>query len=168
MSFSVRSGEIVGLIGPNGAGKTTLFNCAGRLLKADSRADPLLDGAEIAGFTPEAVAALGLARTFQIVRVFPAMTVLENVMVGAMLTRPGRGGPRPCPRGGGASPSSASAACRDIAGALTIAEQKRLEVARALATAPKLILLDEIMAGLTPIGGRRRRLAWCGASDGAV
>ena len=84
VSFSVRSGEIVGLIGPNGAGKTTLFNCLAGVEKPTA-GRIVLDGGEITGFKPEAVAALGLARTFQIVRVFPTMTVLENVMVGAML-----------------------------------------------------------------------------------
>jgi branched-chain amino acid transport system ATP-binding protein len=148
ISFSVKAGEIIGLIGPNGAGKTTLFNCLAGFYTPSAGAIHF-DGASVGGQTPEQAARRGIARTFQIVRIFPEMTVLENVMVGAMLRSK--------------KIAAARAAAenelvfiglehrRDVkAQQLTVSEQKRLEVARALATHPRLILLDEIMAGLTP------------------
>ena len=148
VSFTVEAGEIVGLIGPNGAGKTTLFNALAGYFAPTSGAIRL-EGEHIAGLAPEKIAARGVARTFQIVRVFRSMTALENVMVGAML-RVKR-------------VATAERAAREAlaftgmerradlpAASLTVAEQKRLELARALATAPKLLLLDEVMAGLTP------------------
>jgi len=148
ISFSVEAGEIIGLIGPNGAGKTTLFNCLAGFY-TPSAGSIHFDGASVGGQTPEQAARRGIARTFQIVRIFPEMTVLENVMVGAMLRSK--------------KIATARAAAenelvfiglehrRDVkAQQLTVSEQKRLEVARALATHPRLILLDEIMAGLTP------------------
>jgi branched-chain amino acid transport system ATP-binding protein len=147
VSFTVRAGEIVGLIGPNGAGKTTVFNALAGFFPP-SAGSIRLDGEEIAGRPPEHVAARGVARTFQIVRVFKSMTVLENVLVGALLRH------RAVP--------AAEAKAREAlaftglsrraaapAGKLTVAEQKRLEVSRALATEPRLLLLDEVMAGLT-------------------
>jgi branched-chain amino acid transport system ATP-binding protein len=147
VSFTVREGELVGLIGPNGAGKTTVFNSLAGFF-APSAGSILLRGEEIAGKPPEAVAARGVARTFQIVRIFKSMTVLENVLVGALLRHL-------------AVPEAEAQArdaleftgllrrARDPAGRLTVADQKRLEVARALATEPSLLLLDEVMAGLT-------------------
>jgi branched-chain amino acid transport system ATP-binding protein len=148
VSFTVRAGEIVGLIGPNGAGKTTLFNALAGAFAPTSGAIRL-EGEEVAGLAPERIARRGVARTFQIVRVFRSMTALENVMVGAMLRA----------RKVAAAERAAREAL-DLAGmspradapasSLTVAEQKRLEVARALATRPKLLLLDEVMAGLTP------------------
>lgn len=148
ISFTVDEAEIVGLIGPNGAGKTTLFNClAGYHRPTAGRID--FAGRDITGLPPEAIARLGIARTFQIVRVFQTMTAIENVMVGALLYHP-----RP------ADASVMAGEWLDFVGlahraetpasALTVSEQKRLEVARALALRPRLILLDEIMAGLTP------------------
>jgi branched-chain amino acid transport system ATP-binding protein len=147
VSFTVREGELVGLIGPNGAGKTTVFNSLAGFF-SPSAGSILLRGEEIAGKPPEAVAARGVARTFQIVRIFKSMTVLENVLVGALLRHP--------------AVPEAEARARDAleftglqrrggdpAGRLTVAEQKRLEVARALAVEPSLLLLDEVMAGLT-------------------
>ncbi len=148
VSFAVEAGEIVGLIGPNGAGKTTLFNSLAGFF-APTAGTILLDGSPIAGLAPEAVAARGVARTFQIVRVFRSMTVTENVMVGAMLRHKGVAEAR---RIAGETLAFARLERRagDVAQKLTVAEQKRVEVARALATEPRLLLLDEVMAGLTP------------------
>jgi branched-chain amino acid transport system ATP-binding protein len=147
VSFEVGRGEIIGLIGPNGAGKTTVFNSLAGFFPPTS-GQILLDGQPVAGLPPERMAALGVARTFQIVRIFKSMTVLENVMVGAMLHH------RAVP----VAAAKALEALRftglewragDTAGQLTVAEQKRLEVTRALACEPRLLLLDETMAGLT-------------------
>jgi branched-chain amino acid transport system ATP-binding protein len=148
VSFSVAAGEILGLIGPNGAGKTTLFNAiAGAFPPTSGRI--LLDGEPIGGLPPERIAARGVARTFQIVRIFRSLTVLENVMVGAMLRQKAvRAAERVAAEA--LSFTALSRRAADPAPLLTVAEQKRLEVARALATAPRLLLLDEVMAGLTP------------------
>jgi branched-chain amino acid transport system ATP-binding protein len=147
VSFTLREGEIMGLIGPNGAGKTTVFNSLAGFFPPTS-GTIRFDGALVGGLPPEAIAARGVARTFQIVRIFRSMTVLENVMVGAMLHHR-------------AVPAAAAIAldtlrftgldrrAHDPAGQLTVAEQKRLELTRALATEPRLLLLDEVMAGLT-------------------
>jgi branched-chain amino acid transport system ATP-binding protein len=147
VSFEVARGEIIGLIGPNGAGKTTVFNSLAGFFPPTA-GEIRLDGQPVAGLPPERMAALGVARTFQIVRIFKSMTVLENVMVGAMLHH------RAVP----VATAKAMEALRftgldrraqDTAGQLTVAEQKRLEVTRALASEPRLLLLDETMAGLT-------------------
>jgi branched-chain amino acid transport system ATP-binding protein len=148
VSFEVGPREVVGLIGPNGAGKTTLFNAiAGSF--APTSGTIAFDGEPIAGLAPERIAARGVARTFQIVRVFRSMTALENVMVGAMLrarrVRAAAGAAREA-----LAMVGMSARADTPAASLTVAEQKRLEVARALATRPRLLLLDEVMAGLTP------------------
>jgi branched-chain amino acid transport system ATP-binding protein len=136
------------LIGPNGAGKTTLFNCIAGYHAPDAGSIEF-DGEVVPRLTPELAAARGIARTFQIVRTFPSMTALENVMVGAMLRTKRVAQARAVAADTlvfvGLTGRSAS-----IAGTLTVAEQRRLEVARALATAPKLLLLDEVMAGLNP------------------
>jgi branched-chain amino acid transport system ATP-binding protein len=148
VSFSLAAGEILGLIGPNGAGKTTLFNCVAGFF-APTQGEIVLDGAAIGGLPPERVAALGVARTFQIVRIFRSLTVVENVMVGAMLREK-------AVRAAEAIAVETLAftglerRAHDPASLLTVAEQKRLEMARALATRPRLLLLDEVMAGLTP------------------
>jgi branched-chain amino acid transport system ATP-binding protein len=147
VSFTLREGEIVGLIGPNGAGKTTVFNSLAGFFAPTSGA-VRFQGVEIAGLPPEAIAASGIARTFQIVRIFKSMTVLENVMVGALLRH------RAVPRAEARARETLrftglERRADDPAGRLTVAEQKRLEVARALATEPRLLLLDEVMAGLT-------------------
>ncbi len=148
VSFSLAAGEILGLIGPNGAGKTTLFNSLAGFF-APTAGTIRLEGEPVAGLPPERIAARGIARTFQIVRVFRSMTVVENVMVGAMLRTKAVGAAQRL-----ALETLAFAGLDHRAGhpaaQLTVAEQKRLEVARALATAPKLLLLDEVMAGLTP------------------
>jgi branched-chain amino acid transport system ATP-binding protein len=148
LDLAIAPGEMLGLIGPNGAGKTTVFNLLSGFLTPDV-GDVRLGGRSIVGLAPHAICRLGLARTFQIVRPFPRMTVLENVRVGALAKHP--------------RAPEALAIARDVvarvglgarervaAGALTLAERKRLELARALATGPALLLLDEVMAGLNP------------------
>lgn len=148
ISFDVARGEIVGLIGPNGAGKSTLFSCvAGYHPVTSGTID--FDGHRISGLPPETICRRGIARTFQIVRVFKEMSVLENVMVGAFLSTSSR-----------REAKAHSMAVLDRVGlsgkadafarSLTVSEQKRVQLARALATRPKLLLLDEAMAGLTP------------------
>jgi branched-chain amino acid transport system ATP-binding protein len=143
VSFDVAEGEILGLIGPNGAGKTSLFNSISGEVSPD-RGEIRMAGAVISGMGPVAAARAGVARTFQVVRSFDSMTVLENVMVGAF-----------------ASAAGARTAMRlaeqvlDFAGLggrvdvmahqLTPPEKRRLEIARALATRPRLLLLDESM-----------------------
>jgi branched-chain amino acid transport system ATP-binding protein len=147
VSFGVREAEIVGLIGPNGAGKTTVFNSLAGFF-APSAGSIRLAGEELAGRPPEHVAARGVARTFQIVRIFKGMTVLENVLVGALLRH--RSVPQARARAREAlSFTGLDRRAAEPAGQLTVAEQKRLEVTRALATEPRLLLLDEVMAGLT-------------------
>jgi len=148
LDLTVQHGEMLGLIGPNGAGKTTVFNLLSGFLTPDA-GDVSFRDRSIVGLPPHAICRLGLARTFQIVRPFPRMTVLENVRVGALARHP--------------QAVAARARARDVvervglgarervtAGALTLAERKRLELARALATEPSLLLLDEVMAGLNP------------------
>jgi branched-chain amino acid transport system ATP-binding protein len=147
VSFSLSAGEIVGLLGPNGAGKTTVFNSLAGFF-APTSGDILLEGRPIAGLPPERVAALGVARTFQIVRIFKSMTVRENVMVAALLRH--RSVPVARRKADEALAfTGLSGRAGDPAGQLTVAEQKRLEVTRALAIEPRLLLLDEVMAGLT-------------------
>ena len=148
VSFELRAGEILGLIGPNGAGKTTLFNSVAGFF-APTSGSILLDGEPVAGLRPEQMAARGVARPFQIVRVFRSMTVLENAMVGAMLRVRAR---RAAERAAGEMLAFAGLEKRadHPASDLTVAEQKRLEIARALAAGPRLLLLDETMAGLNP------------------
>src|SRR5437870_6678402 len=153
LTFAVGEGEIVALIGPNGAGKTTAFSLIAGALRPDA-GQIRFRGRPIVGLSPHAICALGVARTFQIVRPFPRLTVLRNVMVGALLRHP--------------EVQDATAHARAVldevglagkrdqpAGGLTLAERKRLERARALATGPALLLLDEVMAGLnaTEIAG---------------
>ncbi|MBP2229415.1 ABC-type branched-subunit amino acid transport system ATPase component [Azospirillum agricola] len=147
VSFAVPAGAVFGIIGPNGAGKTTLFNCLSGLLKP-SGGQILFEGRRIDGLRPHDICRLGLARTFQIVRPFKGMSVIENVMVASY----------------GRYPASADAerhafealraiAMDHLAGTdaerLSVAEMRRLEIARAIATEPRLLLLDEMLAGLT-------------------
>ncbi|HTS02539.1 MAG TPA: ABC transporter ATP-binding protein [Thermoanaerobaculia bacterium] len=147
VSFSLGPGEIVGLIGPNGAGKTTLFNSLAGFFAPTAGAIEL-EGRPIHGMPPEQIAGLGIARTFQIVRIFKSMTVVENVMVGAMLRRKNVAAAEKMARET-LSFAGLDRRADEPASRLTVAEQKRLETARALATEPKLLLLDEVMAGLT-------------------
>jgi branched-chain amino acid transport system ATP-binding protein len=148
VSFTVDRGEIVGLIGPNGAGKTTLFNCLAGF-HTPSAGTIEFDGKTFAHLTPEQAARHGIARTFQIVRTFASMTACENVMVGAMIHNKRVAEARALAMDT-LSFVGLSARASSTAGTMTVAEQRRLEVARALATAPKLLLLDEVMAGLNP------------------
>jgi branched-chain amino acid transport system ATP-binding protein len=148
ISFAVAAAEIVGLIGPNGAGKTTLFNCIAGFYQP-SEGSIHFGGSDVTGSAPERMARLGVARTFQISRSFASMTTLENVTVAALLhdkrvthaQKLAREALEFC----GISRRAGFAA-----GNLTVAEQRRLEVARALALQPRLLLLDEMMAGLNP------------------
>jgi branched-chain amino acid transport system ATP-binding protein len=146
VSFSAEAGEIVGLIGPNGAGKTTLFHLLSGFLAPDT-GTVSFDGVTTAGLRPHALCLRGLTRTFQIVKPFQGLTVLENVRVGALARR----------RRFADATRHARAIVEQVglgpraehpARALTLAERKRLELARALATEPRLLLLDEVMAGL--------------------
>src|SRR5205814_5744501 len=133
-----------GLIGPNGAGKTTVFNLLSGFLAPDAGAIDFR-GRSLLGLPPHAICQLGLARTFQIVRPFARLSVLDNVMVGALVRHPdaarARGHARAIIERLGLGPKASQRA-----GGLTLAERKRLELARALATEPALLLLDEVMA----------------------
>ncbi len=148
VSLTIEPREIVGLIGPNGAGKTTLFSCISGSLHPDE-GRIVLDGTDISRARPERVCRLGIARTWQVVRSFGRMTVLENVICGA-LRRTSRIGPARA-RALELLAFTGLAGKEDVvAAALTLADKKRLEITRALATAPRLLLLDEAMSGLTP------------------
>ena len=148
LSFSVEEGEIVGIIGPNGAGKTTSFSLITGFLAPDSGAIFFKDQ-PIQGETPERICRLGMFRTFQLAQSFPELTVLENVMIAAMLHRPSL---RPAQKE--AEEILAKMGMKEKQGIqtkhLTIPEKKRLELAKGLATHPRLMLLDEVMAGLRP------------------
>jgi branched-chain amino acid transport system ATP-binding protein len=148
LSFSVEPGEILGLIGPNGAGKTTVFNLITGFVRP-SAGQIRLAGKSVVGRRPHAVARQGIARTFQIVKPFPGLTVRENVTLAAFLRHRARRDAEASalevlerlglgPRAG------------DLASQLTLMDQKRLELAKALATGPRLLLLDEPMGGLNP------------------
>jgi branched-chain amino acid transport system ATP-binding protein len=140
--------EILGLIGPNGAGKTTAFNLLSGFLAPDA-GEILLRGRSIVGLRPHRICRLGMARTFQIVRPFPRMTVLQNVEVGALVRH--ADAPLALRSARGVIERVGLAAKAAVpASALTLPERKRLELARALATEPALLLLDEVMAGLNP------------------
>ncbi len=150
LDFQVEEGEIVGLIGPNGAGKTTLLNLISGLLRMD-RGEIWFRGQRISGLPPHQITRMGVGRTFQIVQPFAGLTVRENVAIGAMF------GAQPRPRSlqEAFRRADESLALCGLAGkrlaavtALTLSERKRLEVARALSIQPKLLLLDEAMAGL--------------------
>ena len=147
-SFTAEAGRITALIGPNGAGKTTLFSIISGFLRP-TEGHIVYDGVDVTGEPPHRLARRAIARTFQIVQPFAQLTVRENIAVGAHLARPAR--------------ADALAAAGDIArtvglgerldqpaSALTVAGRKRLELARALAIEPRLLLLDEVLAGLNP------------------
>jgi branched-chain amino acid transport system ATP-binding protein len=147
-SLTAEAGQITALIGPNGAGKTTLFSIITGFLPP-SQGRIVYDGADIAGVPPHRLARRGIARTFQIVQPFVGLTVRENIAVGAHLSRPARADAL------GAAGDVARAVGLDVsldrpASSLTIAGRKRLELARALAIEPRLLLLDEVLAGLNP------------------
>ncbi|MEW8958251.1 MAG: ABC transporter ATP-binding protein [Moorella sp. (in: firmicutes)] len=150
VTFSVNEGEIVGLIGPNGAGKTTMMNLISGLIKIDE-GEIRFQGARISGLKPHVIARKGIARTFQIVKPFQGMTVRENVMMGALF-RPDLQGLK-----GAAIKEVVDEAlelleldkrAEEPVEQLNLAHRKHLELARAMAMGPKLLLLDEVMAGL--------------------
>lgn len=151
VSFFVEESEIVGLVGPNGAGKSTLFNCVCGIYRPDSGVIKFR-GVDITGLPPYKVCKMGIGRTFQVVKPFLNMTVLDNVMVAAMFGSRAK-----------LTKGEVKDKCLQVldfvgllnkknmfAKNLTLAEQRKLELARALATEPKLILLDEVLAGLNP------------------
>jgi branched-chain amino acid transport system ATP-binding protein len=147
-SLFAEEGQIVALVGPNGAGKTTLFAIITGCLRADS-GRVRYDGEEITGEPPHLLARRGIARTFQIAQPFAGLTVRENIAVGAHLARPRRS----------AALAAAERVAQEVglapmldqpAASLTVAGRKRLELARALALEPRLLLLDEVLAGLNP------------------
>jgi branched-chain amino acid transport system ATP-binding protein len=148
VSLAVEEGQIVSLIGPNGAGKTTLFNCVSGVYRPTS-GRIFFSGHDITGWPPHRIARHGLVRTFQIVRTFRDMTVLENVMVGALMHTSSAA--RAWETAESVLDFTGLYPKRDYPGsALTTADRKRLEVARALASGPKMLMLDEAMAGLNP------------------
>jgi branched-chain amino acid transport system ATP-binding protein len=147
-SFEVPAGSINGLIGPNGAGKTTIFNMVAGVLAPDS-GEIVFENKRIGGLRPDQVCAAGIGRTFQLVKPFAGLTVLDNVIVGALHLS----------RNVSEARVHAASILRKLgldakaqlpASSLTLPDRKRLEVARALATRPRLLLLDEVMAGLRP------------------
>ena len=148
LSFAVPEGDVFAVIGPNGAGKTTLFNMIAGMFVPNSGTITFA-GERIGGLSSDQICRRGIGRTFQIVKPFPALSVEDNVIVGALLRRRHVAGAR----------AHAHEVLRRLdlydkraqrASALTLPDRKRLEVARALATGPKLLLLDEVMAGLRP------------------
>ncbi|MGE5381362.1 MAG: ABC transporter ATP-binding protein [Methylocystaceae bacterium] len=148
VDIQVSQGEAIGVIGPNGAGKTTVFNVVAGVY-APTEGNIVLNGQSITGMPPYEVCKLGVGRTFQVVKPFGKMTVLDNIMVGSFVHTTKR--------------SESEAIAIDVlemvgmsrkkntlAKSLTLAERKRLEIAKALATGPKILLLDEVLAGLNP------------------
>ena len=147
-SLEVAEGGLVALIGPNGAGKTTIFNMAAGVTAPD-KGEIVFAGQRIDGLRPDQICAAGIGRTFQIVKPFGGLSVLDNVIVGAL--QRARSVRRARERALGILEKLDLAAKKDLpASSLTLPDRKRLEVARALATRPRLLLLDEVMAGLRP------------------
>jgi branched-chain amino acid transport system ATP-binding protein len=153
LAFTVDAGEIVALIGPNGAGKTTAFALISGFLIPDT-GRVIFRGRDLAGLKPHQINALGLARTFQIMRPFPRLTVVRNVMIATLGRHPD---PAEAERRARAVLAELGLADKaDLpAGGLTLAERKRLELARALGTEPALLLLDEVMSGLNEVETER-------------
>ena len=150
VSFELYEGEILGLIGPNGAGKTTLFNCINGIYRPEE-GRIFFRNTDITGWRPWRLAHMGMARTFQIVRPLAELTVRENVMVGAAF------GEKQMPLRQAAKIADEvleflglAPRADQLAGSLNVAQKKRLELARALAAQPRLLLLDEVLAGLNP------------------
>ncbi len=151
LDFTVDEGEVIGLIGPNGSGKTTSFNLISGFLKPDT-GSITFNGTELTGLKPHKICHYGIARTFQLTKPLAGLTALQNVMIGRMYGEGHRIGPH-----------QAEKDCKEIlhfaglgekkdkrAAMLSVVDRKRLEIARALATKPRLLLLDEMMSGLTP------------------
>ena len=150
VSFTLEAGGLLGIMGPNGSGKTTLFNLIAGALRPD-RGRIRLQGREIGGLAPHRICARGVGRTFQLVRPFASLSALDNVRVGCLYGRRRRAG-------GARAEALRLLALVGLDGregspaaALTLMDRKRLELARALATGPELLLLDEFMAGLNPV-----------------
>ena len=150
LALTIQPGEIMGLLGPNGSGKTTVMNLISGALQPDA-GSILLDGRDISGLAPHRIARLGVARTFQLVRMLPSLTCRENVLAGLAFGR--------APLWGHAAAGRADVLLTRVGltgrattatGELTYIDQKRLELARALALQPRLLLLDEWLAGLNP------------------
>lgn len=154
INMTVDAGQIVGIVGPNGSGKTTTFSCVSGFYKPEE-GSVLLNGIDVTGKQPFEIARLGIARTFQIVQSFEDMTVLDNVALGAL---------KPESDGTSCSLEQAKAQANEVlrmvglaeesnklSGSLGIPGRKRLEIARALASRPQILLLDEVMAGLRPV-----------------
>lgn len=153
IDFTVERGEILGLIGPNGAGKTTMFNVITGMYPP-TEGQVIYEGRDISGLTPDRISSLGIARTYQLVRTFHGLSVLENVLVGTFhgsdVLRPNNN----------AEALQQAGSCLEFLGILdladdpvenlTMAARKKVEIARALGARPKLLLLDEVMAGLNP------------------
>jgi len=159
-SLEVPEGGLVALIGPNGAGKTTIFNMAAGAYAPDE-GSIVFAGSRIDGLRPDQICAAGIGRTFQIVKPFAGLTVLDNVIVGALRREPSV--PRARDRALAILGKLDLAAKKELlASSLTLPDRKRLEVARALATGPRLLLLDEVMAGLRP---NATRWSACSASS---
>lgn len=151
LSLEVESGEIMGLIGPNGAGKTTVFNLITGVYKPDG-GKILFEGDSISGKKTHNIAKMGISRTFQTARPLSKMTVAENVMLGSLFGRNHTMSLKAARERAAEVLTFTALTSKSgkLAGDLTLAEQRRLELARSLATQPKLLLLDEVMAGLNP------------------
>lgn len=148
LDFSVEEHSVTGVIGPNGAGKTSLFNVLSGFMRPNS-GDIVFEGRSLVGVAPEAICRMGVARTFQKVRGYPALSVRENVLVGAINRLPRREAESLTDE------LLSSLELEDLAGqpaeVLSVGNRKRLEVARVLATGAKVVLLDEVMGGLVPV-----------------
>ncbi|MBO8142794.1 MAG: ABC transporter ATP-binding protein [Firmicutes bacterium] len=148
VDLSVDEGEIIGLIGPNGAGKTTLFNCITGFLRPEA-GTIVFDGTDITGWPPHRVTRRGIARTFQLVRNMDGLTIEENVMIGALARTNHPDEARRVARSVLELVGLDRAAHR-YPGEMPLAVQKQMELARALATRPRLVMLDEVASGLSP------------------
>lgn len=156
VNFSVRQGELLGLIGPNGAGKTTMFNMISGVYKPTSGKIVYRERYPIHSLNTHRICRIGIARTYQVVRPFLNMSVLKNVLVGAYFGKRGMLGREAVKIAQEALEFTELWERRDeIAGSLNVPSRKRLEIARALATQPDLLLLDEVMAGLNPVETER-------------
>lgn len=149
ISFELQQGEILGLIGPNGAGKSTLFNCIAGYYKPTG-GDIFFEGKKITGWPPHQVTKVGIARTFQGMKIMPNLTVQENVMIGAFCRTNERHVAKKEAKGI-LDLMGLTEVANALPTGLPIATQKRIELARAIATKPKLLMLDELAAGLNPL-----------------